>query len=273
MTQLIGIQSYGEVLEIMKRSRLNAKAQGKRLLSNFFPNPALQDAWISTGALKAFSSEKGEMLLHAAEFVDEAYFFITDEAGLTALVEAVPDCRGNRPLIIEQVGNKPAIEIPAKTSDRTLLRFCRTGAPESDRPVSPIDYAAEEDIEAIREIFLTYFDPVTDRLPSHDELHKLVSSKSILVRRREGRIVAFLVYELSGSSIHLRYWWSSPDFRNCGLGSELMRQFFERGKDTKRQYLWVDATNENAIKRYRHFGFQDDGVYDYIQVMMPKAVS
>ena len=47
-----------------------------------------------------------------------------------------------------------------------------------------------------------------------------------------------------------------------------MACFFQAGKDTSRQYLWVDKDNDNAIGCYEHYGFSPDGLSDYIQVII-----
>ena len=39
---------------------------------------------------------------------------------------------------------------------------------------------------------------------------------------------------------------------------------YEEGKDTKRQIFWVIRTNENAIKRYKHYGFNEENMFDYV---------
>ena len=73
-----------------------------------------------------------------------------------------------------------------------------------------------------------------------------------------------LIFELSASTLYLRYWFTHPDYRDKKVGSRLLRRFFEEGKDTKRQLFWVIRTNENAIKRYKHYGFTEENMYDFV---------
>jgi hypothetical protein len=44
----------------------------------------------------------------------------------------------------------------------------------------------------------------------------------------------------------------------------LLNEFFSNSVGTKRQLFWVIQTNENAIKRYIHYGFNSENLYDYI---------
>jgi len=39
---------------------------------------------------------------------------------------------------------------------------------------------------------------------------------------------------------------------------------FAAGSDTKRQYFWVKTDNENAIKRYQHYGFAFEPMKDVV---------
>ena len=43
-----------------------------------------------------------------------------------------------------------------------------------------------------------------------------------------------------------------------------MRLMFAMGANTKRQYFWVKTDNENAIKRYRHYGFEFEELKDTV---------
>ena len=86
----------------------------------------------------------------------------------------------------------------------------------------------------------------------------------IFIPKIENKIAGFLIYELTTTTLYLRYWFTHPDYRDRKVGSRLLRRFFEEGKDTKRQLFWVIRTNENAIVRYRHYGFVEENMFDYV---------
>ena len=69
---------------------------------------------------------------------------------------------------------------------------------------------------------------------------------------------------MNATTHYLRYWFTHPDFRDKKVGSRLLRRFFEEGRDTKRQLFWVIRSNENAIKRYRHYGFAEENMFDFV---------
>ena len=43
-----------------------------------------------------------------------------------------------------------------------------------------------------------------------------------------------------------------------------MRRFFEEGKETRRQILWVMRTNGDAMEKYRHYGFVEEDMFDHV---------
>lgn len=238
------------------------KAAGKNKFSNYFPNPVLHSSWISDGSLSYIMLPEATFFLHDLGTYREIIFFsknLSDfEVGLYAVRNLI-----QRPFSVEIVGKN---KIPfSKSPSAVLMRMTRTGAPLVKSSSSAVRKANEDDIEAIHEIFSTFFHTVLERTPDKNRLHNLIVSDNISVYvMPDGEIAGIVVYEVSGISIHLRYWWVNPKHRNQGIGSALLSDFFEAGRKTQRQYLWVFSDNENAINRYRHYGFDFDGMTDDI---------
>lgn len=65
---------------------------------------------------------------------------------------------------------------------------------------------------------------------------------------------------------YLRYWFTSSKYRNQGVGAKLLKSSLFLAKETKRQILWVISENENAIKRYEHYGFKRELMNDYVLI-------
>ena len=72
---------------------------------------------------------------------------------------------------------------------------------------------------------------------------------------------------MNNTTNYLRYWFTHPNYRDKKIGSKLLRHFFKIGEDTKRQIFWVIQSNENAIKRYRHYGFKEENMFDYVLML------
>ena len=52
--------------------------------------------------------------------------------------------------------------------------------------------------------------------------------------------------------------------RTISSSVKLFNEFLSRGKNTQRQLFWVIKTNQNAIKRYRHYGFEKEKMSNFI---------
>ena len=109
-----------------------------------------------------------------------------------------------------------------------------------------------------------FFNEKTEQIPFAEELEGYAKEGHILVCEESSNLAGFLIYEINATTIYLRYWFTLPDFRDKKVGSRLLRRFFEEGKNTKRQLFWVIRNNENAIKRYKHYGFAEENMYDFI---------
>lgn len=146
----------------------------------------------------------------------------------------------------------------------SLVRMTRLTTTMDYTPDSSICKAVESDIPEVSKLLHTYFDEQTEQIPYDEELLEYVRQGHVLVCEEEGKMVGFLIYELNATTLYLRYWFTHPDFRDKKVGSRLLRRFFDEGKDTKRQLFWVIRSNENAIVRYRHYGFAEENMFDYV---------
>jgi len=113
-------------------------------------------------------------------------------------------------------------------------------------------------------LFHTYFDPISEQLPSYKEIIDWINLSHISLYEVEGKIYGFVIYDLNGQTSYLRYWFVHPEYRNNKIGSILLNQFFYESQNTKRQLFWVIQSNDNAIKRYKHYGFEPENLYDLI---------
>jgi hypothetical protein len=48
-----------------------------------------------------------------------------------------------------------------------------------------------------------------------------------------------------------------------------MRRYFAHCNDVRRFLLWVISDNHNAIGRYHHYGYHQDGLIDQILIRRP----
>lgn len=126
--------------------------------------------------------------------------------------------------------------------------------------------ATENDVKNVYNLLRQYFEEETEQIPFFEEIEEYAKQGHILVCREGDQLAGFLIYEINASTLYLRYWFTHPKFRDKKIGSRLLHRFFEEGKNTKRQLLWVIQSNENAVKRYHHYGFKEENMFDHVMI-------
>jgi GNAT superfamily N-acetyltransferase len=121
----------------------------------------------------------------------------------------------------------------------------------------------DESLEVFNQLKM-FFDSKAEQLPSLDEMIKWSKNENVLVYKIENQVAGFIIYQLVGVTLYLRYWFVSPLFRERKIGSKLFNYFLLKGKYSKRQLFWVIRTNENAIVRYKHYGFKEEKMYNFV---------
>lgn len=160
--------------------------------------------------------------------------------------------------IVELLKNKGCKEVTS------LVRMSRMDNPFDYTFDESVRKATEADIPQISQLLHKYFDAKTEQIPYDEELLDYAHQGHVLICKKQEHIAGFLIYEQNSTTLYLRYWFTHPNFRDNKVGSRLLRRFFEEGRNTKRQLFWVIRTNENAIKRYKHYGFKEENMYDYV---------
>lgn len=148
----------------------------------------------------------------------------------------------------------------------SLVRMNRITETTDSFVDSNVCKATENDITSIYKYLHLYFDEKTEQIPFLEEIEEYAKQGHILICYEDVRVAGFLIYEVNASTLYLRYWFTHPEYRDRKVGSRLLHRFFEEGKNTKRQLLWVIQSNDNAIKRYCHYGFKEENMFDYIMI-------
>lgn len=244
----------------------------KRMLSNFFSDEKRMTRWCMNGAFSYVERGETTFFVRHQEAFSSLYFL---SGNVDALVKDLPglvEVYSGR-LVVDVLGRDAARE-PLETAFKsagfnaltTLQRMSRRTPTEKYEHERGIDDANEDDAAAIHNLLMSNFIAEEEQLPSLEEVQDWIASRAILVAR-DGMghgITGFVIFDLSPAALYLRYWFVSPSARGSGVGGKLMRSMFAAGLSTKRQYFWVKTDNENAIKRYRHYGFEFEGLKDTV---------
>ena len=98
------------------------------------------------------------------------------------------------------------------------------------------------------------------------EIEAAIAARQILAIKCEGVLAALLFFESQGFTSTIRYWVAAERFRAQRFGSLLMRHYFAAQSAVRRFILWVTADNDNAVLKYRHYGYVPDGLIDHVLV-------
>lgn len=255
------VQSGDEI----KRERRKIKEASTSVVTNFTVFPREYESWIKDESIYVISFDRCSYFIHETARGDEVFFFAdTYESVLDSLNELKKNLTRTTVLEIVQKHALPLLGSPMMI----LQRMSSTVIPRVNlNTLMETDRCTSEELSAIENILLTNFDPLAERIPTVSHLTDILHDPKkggIFISKYQNNITGLMVYSIDSSTIHLRYWWTDPDYRNQGIGSKLLNRFFHQGEDCKRMILWVRIDNEEAISRYIHYGFIPEQMFDYI---------
>jgi ribosomal protein S18 acetylase RimI-like enzyme len=268
---MVKVETTDAVFAAMQQVRTNAPAY----CTNFFPVPQKLQRWIEQGELfMEVSSEVAFFFKGDREFW-HLYFCAAKPETLRRQLQSLPALKTEH-LVIDMLESKNSTEgllpLIASVGFRCHARLCRltrTGsahfAPNPSGDLLPV-YAAQEDAQGIFEILESSFDRYAEQLPKLFEIQMAVENHQILVMKQDQTISGLLFFETQGAASTIRYWLVPEKFRALHFGSALMRAYFAAHGAIRRFTLWVMADNENALQKYRHYGYTPDGVTDHVLV-------
>lgn len=265
------VDSFEEVQSLFNEIR-NLK---KGFITNFYPEHFCISLWCRYDSLFYVRYADTIFFLRKREQFANLFYCSVSERALKDVLPVFLKEYGELVLVTDLVGNEAVVScrqlfLTEGFYEHTLLvRMSRVGLSaliDENVSVTEVDSAVLEDIPSLMELYASYFDPYSEQIPLKEELERWIGVGHVLVRRVKGEIAGFLIYDLTGMTLYLRYWFVHPDYRDLKVGSILLREFLLRGKDSKRQLFWVIDSNENAIKRYLHYGFSKERMFDYVLI-------
>lgn len=259
----------------------NLRNLGCGCVSNIFFDQTSVDLWVADNQPISHywhpSQARSLFVLRHNEGFYNLYFASTDQAQLSLdLGEFLAAQSLHIPVVVDLVGrdnDMPAL-LQAFESNNfsqycSLVRMSRAVSEDEPRRADII-YAQKEQAQDIDELLCQHFDPLCEQLPTLRQIEQWTENKRILLRKIDGKIAGFLIFEINGVTSYLRYWFTHPDYRNQMVGSSLLRQFFAESNATKRQIFWVIESNDNAVVRYRHYGFDQENMFDKVLILKPQ---
>jgi ribosomal protein S18 acetylase RimI-like enzyme len=252
-----------------------AKAGAPAFCTNFFPTQSKLQGWIDQGELLGERRDRSAFFLRKDRDFWHLYFCAPDLATLQQEVTALPVLKTER-VTIDLVGSEAVLgellNVVGAAGFRRyarLIRLVRAGQPaqpQSSADGTEVLCADKSDCPAIINLLEGSFDRYADQLPALYEIEAAVAARQVLAVKRQGILAALLFFETQGFTSTVRYWVVDQRFRSHRFGSALMRHYLAAQSAVRRFILWVTADNEDAVLKYRHYGYAPDGLIDHVLV-------
>jgi GNAT superfamily N-acetyltransferase len=264
------LASLGE----MRAALLEARRGAKRLVTNWFAADALAERWIARGALQVERFERCTLLYRADQDFQHLYFAAADADALASALER----RGAGVGIVtadligrpdEALGLADLLASHGFRPHKSLVRMSRLAqaAPSRSSAGPEVVPAVPADTPVIHAFLKGLLDRFAEQLPQREDLEVDCAHGNVLVVRRGGELGGVLIFETTGVTSVLRYWFVNDRHRNQGIGAALIRRFFDACSASKRILLWVISDNHDSIAKYEHYRFQREGLVDHIMIV------
>jgi GNAT superfamily N-acetyltransferase len=260
------MQTPSQVMDAVQ----SAKAGAPAYCTNFFPVESKLRGWIDHRELFAETHNGATFFFRKDRDFLRFYFCASDPAALQRETAAWPGLKTER-VVTDLVGQEsvvndllPVLEPAGFRRYTRLQRLTRAGRPEPAADGPPVGLAELADGPAVLGLIEGIFDPYGEQIPRLYEIEFAIAHRQILVVRLDGELAGLLFFETQGLASTVRFWAVAEQFRARKVGSALMRHYLKIHDAVRRFTLWVNAGNEDAIRKYRHYGYTPDGLIDQV---------
>jgi ribosomal protein S18 acetylase RimI-like enzyme len=264
------IQNYNQIQD----SIIKVKTYKEGFVTNFFIGENRCNLLIKKEKLYIVSCEQCIFILHKDYDFYHLYFLTTASDRLVQSLEELIQRYDEFIFVVDIVGTLSFIE-PLSLSFKyvgfdkciMLYRMRRLkGIDQKQELDNRVQYANLEQAKQVHDLLEEHFDKYCEQIPLVEEIEEWAKNKKVLVIVDRQKVIGFILFEITGMTSYLKYWFIHPDYRNQKIGSVLLRQYFHECCNVKRQLLWIINTNDNAVKRYIHYGFEQEQMFDEIMV-------
>jgi ribosomal protein S18 acetylase RimI-like enzyme len=250
------------------------KSNNEGYITNFYIGEERCNLLIKNKLLYVIYYEKCIFILYKDHNFFHLYFICSNEKSLTNSLKELISNYADYTFITDIIGTemytKKTSEIFSQNGFEIYTILYRMSRVENlDEPQivdTRIKNATDCQAVQIFNIFEKYFDKYSEQLPLLEEIQQFICNNNVLVITEQQKVLGFVIFEIKGMTSYLRYWFVLPEYRDKKFGSILLRYFFYESRNTKKQIFWVLASNENAIIRYKHYGFKAETMLDQVMI-------
>lgn len=265
---MIKVESIAQLVGLISEIR-NLR---RGFVTNFYLDEFKHGIWIEHEDL--FCEKSGDSLIILRKDTDfwNVFYCSTSYTELGNSIRKLKDNNQGMQMMIDVVGNDSQVADAMNMFENigfskycSLVRMSRMTPKDSVVEVKEhVSFASVSEASLVLSLLREHFNSKCEQIPYLDELEEYARNGRILVYKEDAEMLGFVVFEMNKSTLYLRYWFVHPNYRDKKIGSILLNSFFAEGKDTKRQLFWVITDNDNAIKRYKHYGFVEENMFDFV---------
>lgn len=270
------LHNFEDVMDAIQQ----AKAGAADFRTNFFPTQPKLESWVARRELWGIVRDGASFFFRKDRDFWHFYFCVGNLPLLRKEAALLSEMKYER-VVADLIGSESAnAEMYAALQSAGLRPYARLqrmsrAAWLEQSNVAPagfeIVHASKADAPMILELIEGHFDRFSQQLPALCDLESAAEKHQILSAKLDGQIGALLFFETQGLASTIRFWLVDNNFRARRLGSALLLAYFATHNQVRRFTLWVNCNNEDAIRKYRHYGYASDGLLD--QVLVSSMIS
>lgn len=248
------------------------RLKSKEMKTNFFMTESQFNQLLSENKIIVFKTEKACFLLTDDFGFKRMYFIVSNAFELKPFLEYLI-ANYQSEISVETAGNSSYLQEIKEIflqngffEYSSMVRMSKIRNEKEEVNFENIHLLTMDKKEEFHSLYKKYFDKFVERIPTSEEIDAFIENKSAYYFSDNNEIQGFIVFEIHGITSHLRYWFVHPNYREKKIGSKLIQLFFNIGENVKRELFWVIESNENAIKRYKHFGFVEEDMHNLILI-------
>lgn len=259
-----------DINEIQSAIQL-VKSQNRSFITNFYFDSFKHGIWIKKNKFELIWVGKTAFLIFADNGFKRLFFISPNINALCTELAELLLIYKTKEFVTDLVGKEDSVMSISKIFSNhgfnkrsSLIRMTSLWSKNYYTLDDDVLFANINDLMYINSYLNEYFDKYVEQLPLIEELTNWIDNKEVLICREEDKISGFLIFENTIRTAYLRYWFVHPKYREKKIGSKLIYRYFRENNSAKRFLFWVIENNENAIKRYYHYGFKPENLKNIV---------
>lgn len=250
------------------------KKQYPKYFTNNFLNYSELQSLSKKENVELLYNEEAIVILDNDNNVNRVYFILSSLENTNMLSKLLESGNLDKPYVIDCLGKEAVLENLKGTFERIGIklytRMNRWKAVELQnlydiKSVDVISIAEENDVDDIERLLKISLDILVAHLPTKEEIKSLINNECIFCKKRDKQIISIIcLKKLLGDNLYIYEYAVDKKYRGKGLGKEIVNYALCIYKDKKMYTSWIGDNNKYGENIHENFGFQKEGLKDYI---------